>query len=345
MERDGFISYSHEFDRELAQALHRGLHGLARSWTRTPALNVFRDTTSLAASHDLGAAIRTELARSKYFIHLASPTAAKSRWVQAEIAYWLENRPMDRFLIAVSDGEVAWDVGRNDFDWDRTNALPDFLRGRFPAEPLWVDLTKIRKAGHFSLRQADFRDAVATLAAQLHNRSKDELDSVDIRERRIATRLRRGGIATLSVLFVISVLAGGLAWQQREAALERARVSASQALAARSLEFAAADPRKAAQYALYAEQVQPTAESAQALARAVEANGSVVRHFAGGFGRLADYHGKTQILRTHAVIAVTGAPSPSTRTWVTTTSTSTTSAPGRTFPPCPPGPLPRTVSP
>ncbi|MGW4033292.1 TIR domain-containing protein [Streptomyces sp. NPDC004838] len=306
MTRDGFISYSHQRDVELAQALQRGLHKLARPWTRRQVINVFRDTTSLSANHDLWSSILQELERSRYFIYLASPEAAASRWVQKEIDFWLNNRPMDRFLIAVSAGTVVWDHRADDFDWSRTDALPPLLRGRFEAEPLWVDLAAVRKGEKYSLRQADFRDAVATLAAPLHGRSKDQLDSEDIRQHRVATRMRRGAVTGLAILLVTSLAAGGFAWQQRGEALERARVSASQALAARSLEIADTDPRKAAQFALYAEEVRPTGESAQALARAVEANRGVVRHLQGGFEAVADYRGAGNQPATQVAISRDG---------------------------------------
>lgn len=164
--RDAFMSYSHQRDAGLAQGLQRGLHRLARPWTRRQVISVFRDTTSLSASSDLGGAIKRELARARYFIYLASPEAAASRWVREEIAFWVENRPMDHFLIVVSAGAIAWDVESGDFDWNRTTVLPsDLLRGAFSREPLWVDLTEVRMAKAFSLRDAKFRDAVATLAA------------------------------------------------------------------------------------------------------------------------------------------------------------------------------------
>ncbi|MFJ8231893.1 TIR domain-containing protein [Streptomyces sp. NPDC094448] len=282
MKRDGFISYSHKRDIELAQALQRGLHQLARPWTRRPVLSVFRDTTSLSANHDLWSSILNELEQTRYFIYLASPEAAQSRWVRKEIQFWLDNRPLDRFLIAVSSGQVAWDQDAGDFDWERTDALPDLLRGRFTTEPLWVDLTRIREGSKYSLRQAEFRDAVGTLAAPLHGVGKDALDSEDIRQHRLSARLRRGAISGLVVLLVMALAAGGLALQQRNEALDRARTSASQALAARALETLDADPRKAAQFALYAEKVKPTADSAQALAATVAANSSVVGHLKAG---------------------------------------------------------------
>ncbi|KJY46768.1 WD40 repeat, subgroup, partial [Streptomyces sp. NRRL S-444] len=276
--RDAFISYSHQQDVPLAEALQRGLHRLARPWTRRQIVSVFRDTTSLAAASDLGAAILHELGQSRYFVYIASPAAAQSRWVRAEIEFWLEHRPMDHFLIAVSDGTIAWDPDAGDWDWSRTTCLPDVLRRKFAKEPLWVDLTAIRKAERYSLRDAPFRDTVAALLARIRGLSKDEVDSEDLRQRRTAVRMLRGAVTTLSFLLVTSLIAGLFAWQQRNEALARARTSASLALAARALEMAATDPRRAAQYALYSYETEPTGEAAQALARAVAANDKVSQH-------------------------------------------------------------------
>ncbi|WP_329385107.1 TIR domain-containing protein [Streptomyces sp. NBC_01351] len=287
--RDAFISYSHQQDVPLAQALQRGLHRLGRPWTRRQTVSVFRDTTSLAASSDLGGAILKELADSRYFIYVASPAAAQSRWVREEIEFWIEHCPMDRFLIAVSDGTIAWDPSLNDWDWSRTTCLPEVLRGKFAKEPLWVDLTAVRAAEEFSLRDAPLRDAVATLLAPLRGRTKDEIDSEDLRQRRTALRMLRGAVTALSFLLVTALIAGFLAWQQRNEALARARTSASLALAARALEMAATDPRRSAQYALYAYATEPTGEAAQALARAVAGNDKVSRHMQGGNEAVADW--------------------------------------------------------
>ncbi|MFJ1746354.1 TIR domain-containing protein [Streptomyces sp. NPDC088116] len=305
--RDAFISYSHKRDVELAQGLQRGLQRLARPWTRRQMISVFRDTTSLSANSDLGGSIKRELARSRYFIYLASPEAAASRWVREEIGYWVANRPMDHFLIAISSGSIAWDADSGDFDWSRTTALPqDALRSKFSREPLWVNLTDIRRSGKFSLRDAEFRDAVAALAAPLHGMDKDALESEDLRQHRLATRVLRSAVAALSVLLVTSLVAGVVAWQQRGEALARARTSASQALAARALEVAASDPRKAAQFALYAEQVQPTGESTEALARAMTANEGVSRHFEAGTDAVADFRGAGTVPACRVAISPDG---------------------------------------
>ncbi|ROQ95298.1 WD40 repeat protein [Streptomyces sp. 2132.2] len=304
--RNAFISYSHQQDVPLAAALQRGLHRLARPWTRRQTVSVFRDTTSLGAASDLGGAILQELRGSEYFVLIASPAAARSRWVREEVGFWIANRPMEHFLIAVSDGTISWDPDAGDWDWDRTDCLPEVLRGAFPREPLWVDLAAVRAAGRYSLRDAPFRDAVATLLAPLRGQTKDEVDSEDLRQRRTAVRMLRAAVTALSALLALSLIAGVVAWQQRGQALDRARTSASQALAARALEAAQSDPRKAAQFALYAYAVQPTGESTQALGRAVAANDNVAEHFQPGSEAQADWHGVGKLAPTRVAVSRDG---------------------------------------
>src|SRR3954451_13324614 len=87
-EYDGFISYSHAIDGVLAPAVQKGLHRFAKPWNQTRALRIFRDETTLAATPELWAAIAHALDRSRWFILLASPEAARSRWVNDEIEHW-----------------------------------------------------------------------------------------------------------------------------------------------------------------------------------------------------------------------------------------------------------------
>ncbi|MFJ9826737.1 toll/interleukin-1 receptor domain-containing protein [Streptomyces sp. NPDC101160] len=308
MERDAFISYSHKRDVPLADALQKGLHDILRTpLLRRPGVRVFRDTTSLAASHDLSGSIKAALAESRYFIYLASPEAAESRWVREEIRYWRHNHGMKQFLIALSDGHIAWNSTAVDFDWDLTTALPQELRGAFTSEPLWVDLRSFRDSGERSMAPGEpFRDRVASLAAPLHGLPKDALDSEDLRMQRKAVRRLRSFVAGLTVLAIATAGAGLFAWQQRAEALARARTSASQALAARALDTAGKDPRKAAQFALYAQAVKPTGESAQALAQAVVANDSVTRHLQAGHEEVANNHGVAHANATKVAISRDG---------------------------------------
>src|SRR6266508_4513938 len=78
---DAFISYSRALDGRLAPALQAALHRFTKPWYRVRALRVFRDDASLAANPGLWPSIEQALASSRFLILLASPEAARSRWV------------------------------------------------------------------------------------------------------------------------------------------------------------------------------------------------------------------------------------------------------------------------
>jgi len=78
-------------------------------------LRVFRDDTSLSATPHLWPTIEQALGQSRFLILLASPEAAASSWVSKEVAYWLEAKSADTLLIALTDGELAWDNAIGDF--------------------------------------------------------------------------------------------------------------------------------------------------------------------------------------------------------------------------------------
>jgi hypothetical protein len=89
---DAFISYSHAADGTLAPAVQQGLEMLAKPMYQRRALRVFRDQTSLAVTPALWATIQQALEASRYFILFASPTAARSPWVDQELAWWMRHR-------------------------------------------------------------------------------------------------------------------------------------------------------------------------------------------------------------------------------------------------------------
>ncbi|MFJ9847401.1 TIR domain-containing protein [Kitasatospora sp. NPDC101155] len=84
---DVFISYSRAADSRLAPAIQRGLSRLAKKVFRTRALTVFRDQTDLSASSSLGSSIKQALTEARFFLLLASPAAADSKWVREEIEF------------------------------------------------------------------------------------------------------------------------------------------------------------------------------------------------------------------------------------------------------------------
>ncbi|WP_327351538.1 toll/interleukin-1 receptor domain-containing protein [Streptomyces sp. NBC_01304] len=305
-QRDAFISYSQSKNRPLAKQLQRGLERLAVSRFRPMRMSVFRDVTGLSANHDLWKSIQRELARSRHLILLASPEAAASPWVAREVDYWLRERDAEHLLIAVASGEIAWDDRAGDFDWQKTTCLPRNLAGHFTSMPLWVDLREIEERGHHSLRYPPFRAAVATLAAPLHGRPKEELEHDDFRQLRLVKRLSWSGVALLMALLVLAVYGFFDAGRQRDEAVAQARISASQALAARSGQLLATSPNQAAQYALYAEETRSTPESRRALAQAVAAAPYAKRRLRADADSVTGYEGAGRPAATDVVLSADG---------------------------------------
>lgn len=234
MNYKAFISYSHAADGRLAPAIQSALHRFAKPWYRLRAIRVFRDKTTLAATPTLWPSIEKALGESEFFLLLASPEAAASPWVQREIAFWIERRPDDRdnFLIILTGGNLVWDNRSGDFDWGTTDALPRIAGKLFVEEPLFLDLRWARRDEHLSLRHPEFRDAIATLAATLHNLPKDEISGEEVRQYRIARRLAWCGVIALMALCVLAVGLGHVANQKRLEAERQQRIAVARQLAA-----------------------------------------------------------------------------------------------------------------
>jgi WD40 repeat protein len=258
MRYKAFLSYSHTADRARAAAVHSALHRFAKPWYRVRAVHVFRDETNLAATPGLWPTIQAALDDSEFFILLASPAAAASSWVAKEVEHWCSTRGSATLLIVLTGGTIVWDEQAGDVDWRRTTALPRTLRGRFAAEPLWVDLTWAKENDDFSLRHIRFRGAIATLAAPLHNRSKEELDSDDIRQHRRTLLIVRSVIAVLAFLVVLFY------WQYRVAESRR-RLGLSRQLAAQAATLIDDHYDRALLLCAQALQFAPTLEARNAL--------------------------------------------------------------------------------
>ena len=220
-----FISYSHAADGRLAPALQSGLHRFARPWYKLRALAVFRDNTDLSASPGLWSGIKQALEQSEYFLLMASPEAARSKWVRREVKFWREKRSHETIILVLTDGEMLWDEHVGDFDWASTISLPQVLAGLFPEEPYVPDLRWARAREDVSLANPRFRDLVATLAAKLHGRPKNELIGEDVREHRRTMRLARSAVAALTMLTIAALGAAWYAFQQRGEAVRQAQIA------------------------------------------------------------------------------------------------------------------------
>lgn len=201
-----FISYSRAADTQLAPNLKSALQGFAKSWYKLRAIQVFCDQTNLTASPALWSSIEKNLGNSEYFIYLASPQAAQSKWVKKEISFFHSNTGVDKMIIVLTDGEIVWDDLKTDFDWQLTNAIPKFDKEIFTQEPVWVDLRWIRKE-QLSTRDPRFLDAVANLSSVLRSVDKDILIGKDVEEHRKAKRFRLFSITGLGLLALFLVIA------------------------------------------------------------------------------------------------------------------------------------------
>jgi WD40 repeat protein len=268
---DAFISYSHAVDGELAPALQGALHRLAKPWYALRALHVFRDEASLSANPALWGSIESALQDSRFFILLASPQAAGSKWVGREVEYWCQHKSASNLLIVLTDGAISWDDALGDFDWETTTALPTSLRGAFAQEPRWIDLSWARTAEHVSLKNVTFQNQVADLAAPLHGRPKDELVGEDVRQHKRLVALRRSLLALLLVLATAASGAAVVAVRQRDNAQFQLRVATSRQLAAEARADLDAQPSYALLGALAAVHTMDTPEARASLLSSLQA--------------------------------------------------------------------------
>lgn len=143
-----FISYNHR-DRKTAIWLHRALETYRiprRMRGQASALGelgarlspVFRDREELAASTDLGSAVREALEQSDALIVICSPDGARSRWVNEEIRTFaaLGRRHRIQCLIAAGEPNASRIPGAD----PAREALPPALFEHGESEPLAADI-------------------------------------------------------------------------------------------------------------------------------------------------------------------------------------------------------------
>jgi len=251
MSYHAFISYSHAADGKLAPALQSGLQKLAKPFYRLRVLRVFRDETSLQLTPKLWPLIHQALSQSEHFVLMASPGAAASKWVQDEIDAWLmlhESVP-DNLHIVLTEGEIAWDDAIDDFDWTRTTALPQNLRKKYQAEPLFLDFRWARESELLSVRNPQFLRAVGKLASAIRNQPLDSLVGEDVKQHRVFKVVSGVAIMLLSFLLVAATGAAFYANVQRKEAerqTEEANTQRQSALEAAQKERTAAENEKVA---------------------------------------------------------------------------------------------------
>jgi len=222
-----FLSYSHQ-DEALADWLHRELeqfhvprslagHLTAAGVVPKRLAPVFRDRHELAAADDLGAEIKGALATSQFLIVLCSPSAATSRWVNAEIEAFKHSRPEGSVFAAIASGEpFASEVpGR-----ENEECFPPALRQRFDrrgrstgkrAEPLAADF----REGGEGKRLAFLKLVAGMLGVGLDDLVRRETTR---RQRRLGY-LAAGSLAGMAITSTLAITA----IQGRDAARDQRR--------------------------------------------------------------------------------------------------------------------------
>ncbi|MCG6907434.1 MAG: TIR domain-containing protein [Desulfobacteraceae bacterium] len=225
MRYDAFISYSHAADGRLAPSLQSALHKLAKPWYKIRALTVFRDETDLSVSPGTWPSIEKALSEAKHFVLLASPGAARSKWVRREVAFWLKERSIETISIVLTDGNLIWDDETGRMDSELTTAIPPELVAAYREEPLYGDLRFARTEADLSLQNTEFKRRVVPIAAKLHGKTPAELVSDEVREHRRTLRIRNSAITALVVLSILAV-SGAFVATRQAAEAERQRRSA-----------------------------------------------------------------------------------------------------------------------
>ncbi|MYV48184.1 TIR domain-containing protein [Streptomyces sp. SID2888] len=212
LQYDAFISYNHAADEPFAPVLRGLVTKLGAPLFRGRRLKIFLDKTSLPLGTSLPDEIQKALKASRKFILLASPGSAQSWYVnQLEIQYWREVLGRPGIYICLTGGEYHWDRGRNDFDWQRTNALSSDLSGTFPSEPLVVDLRKIRAMKRPRPARKEVKLPVAKIVALVRD---EELEKVLGEERRRRAKVFAFIAAFLALVVLLGVF--GARWMTAE---------------------------------------------------------------------------------------------------------------------------------
>jgi len=151
-----FLSYSHQ-DAAIADWLHEELEEfrvpprlIGKLTDHGPVPKrlapIFRDRQELAAASDLSEEIEEAIAGSRFMIVLCSPAAARSHWIDKEIACFKRLHREDRILAAIINGEP---FASDDADRAGEECFPSALRVHFDrrgrptaqrCEPIAADL-------------------------------------------------------------------------------------------------------------------------------------------------------------------------------------------------------------
>lgn len=202
-----FISYKHNAkNKEKAAAIESALKRYAKPFLAPP-LKIFRDEKIVTPSHSLNEEIKKGLENSEYFILLADPICATSKWCQNEVEYWCDKlQKKESLILVILDGDIIIDEKADKINWSKTNCLTPNLEKHITDVPFFIDLRgfEIEK---LVLENIKFKDLVNLISAKLRGISPEEINDIEIKTYRKNKRLKRNTIVTLSFLLLAFVIA------------------------------------------------------------------------------------------------------------------------------------------
>jgi hypothetical protein len=257
---DAFISYNHAADGELAPAIERGLQRLAKPWYKLRALSIFRDVSDTGLNPSLWGTVQRQMAGSDWLIVLACPESAASRWVHQEVDHWCATKSVERVLLVLTGGELAWDHASAMFT-EGSTALAPGVAAHFGSEPLWLDLRWAKELPTVpSLRHPRFKTEMARLASPIRGLPPDEIESEDLRLHRTARRLARGAVAALVTLAIVASVAAVVAVRNAQRAERRAKEALARQLGLESLDMPPSDLDEALLVSVAAGRLDPSGD-------------------------------------------------------------------------------------
>ncbi len=212
-----FISYAQDPDKYLAKMLEDRIERFGINWHRLgkQKLYVFRDVTDLVPNNNLPLKIEEALSKSEFLIVLAQKKFSQNNfsWVNVETEYFIrscEKRghdPADYIILVITDGEVAWDRIKNQWDFNITNVIPNSLREIFNHEPLYVDLRLLNDVTvSKSAKNQVFRDAMIPIVAKLLYKKPSEIQNQIIKLQRYVIGFVFIILILISVISVYAVI-------------------------------------------------------------------------------------------------------------------------------------------
>lgn len=221
-----FISYSKDPDRHIAKKLEDEIERFGTGWHRLSKqkLYIFRDVTEMVPDNDLTLRIEEALSKSEFLIVLAQKKLSGKdfNWVNKEAEYFVKiceergHDPADYIIMVITNGEVAWDRIKNQWDFNITNVIPYSLREIFLHEPLYVDLRLLNDdSGSKSAKNQVLRDAIIPIVAKLLYKKPSEIQNQIIKSQRYI-------IGVIAVILVLILAISFFAIIQRDTALKNA---------------------------------------------------------------------------------------------------------------------------